>query len=105
MVIANFVTYKFKPGMREQAIRKIEEGSTEGRKTKGFSGLFLMKSMDDPDTGYVLSMWDSEGSLDAALDGVIKQIRGSISDMVTGPPEMKRLDAREIVALKTKTLA
>ncbi|MBI0582336.1 MAG: antibiotic biosynthesis monooxygenase [Methanomassiliicoccales archaeon] len=86
--------------MREKAFGMIEQGSVEGRKTKGFSGLFIMRSMDDPDTGYVLSMWDSEESLDAAFDGIIKQIRGSISDMVTGPPEMKRLDAREIVAMK-----
>jgi quinol monooxygenase YgiN len=105
MVIANFVTWKFKPGMREQAIRMIEEGSVEGRKTRGFSGLFIMKSMDDPDTGYVLSMWDSEESLDAALGGVIKRIQDSIRDMTTELPSMKRADAREVVALKKSTPA
>lgn len=91
--------------MREQAFKKIDEGSAEGRKAKGFSGAILLKSMDDPDTGYVLSMWDSEESLDAALGSVINQIQGSISDMAMGPPDMKRLEAREIVALKLSTPA
>ena len=103
MVIANFVTWNFKPGMREKAFGMIEQGSMEGRKTKGFKGLLLLNSMEEPDTGYVLSMWDSEESLDAALDGVIKQIQGSIRDMTTGPPVMKKLEAREIAALKIST--
>ena len=65
----------------------------------------MMKSMDDPDTGFILSMWDSEESLDAALGGAIKQIQGSVMDLAIGPPDMKRLEAREVVPLKMTTPA
>lgn len=104
MVIANFVTWKFKPGMREKAFERIEQGSVEGRKTKGFNGLLLLKSMDEPNTGYVISTWDSEESLDAA-SGVIKQIQDSIRDMSAESPIMKRLDVQQVVALKVSTPA
>jgi hypothetical protein len=98
-VIANFVTWKFKPGMREQAFRKIKGGSVESRKAKGFSGLIMLRSMNDPDASYVLAMWDSEGSLDTATEGVIKRIQGSIGEMAAEPPDIKLVNAREIVPL------
>lgn len=84
--------------MREKAFDMIDQQSEEGKKTAGFKGILVFRSMDDPNTGYVLSLWESEESLDAALGGIIKQIQNSMKDMVTEPPNMKRLEAREMAA-------
>lgn len=100
MVYANFVTWKFKPGMRDKGLDYIDSRSGEGMKTKGFKGVFAFKSTDDANTAYILSLWDSEESLDAAREGLIKSIQSGIMDMAVEPPKMVKLEAREMAAQK-----
>ena len=98
MVYANLVTWKFKSGMREKALETIDKHGDEGMKTEGFKGMLAFDSVDDPNTAYILSLWDSEESLDEAREGLIKSIQGEIRDMAAEPPAMKILKAREMAA-------
>ncbi len=98
MVYANLVTWKLKPEMEEKWLESIDRMTEEGKNTKGFKGIFAFDSVNEPNTTYILSLWDSEESLDAAMEGIIKDIWDKLGDMATEPPSPKKLKVRELAA-------
>jgi heme-degrading monooxygenase HmoA len=74
MAFARFVTWNLRPGTRDEALEILDGFSDEAKKTKGFKGIFAFRALDNPNTAYVLSLWDSEESLEAATNGLVPRV-------------------------------
>ncbi len=97
-VYANLVTWKLKSDMEEEWLKRIDETTDKAKNTQGFKGIFAFESVNEPNTVYILSLWDSEESLDAAMQGIVKDIWDKLGDMATERPSAKKLRGRELAA-------
>lgn len=98
MAFARFVTWNLRPGTRDQALEILDGFSEEAKKTEGFKGIFAFRALDDPNTAYVLSLWDSEESLDAAANGLVPRVVKAVGDRLVEPPVVKNMETRELAA-------
>jgi quinol monooxygenase YgiN len=94
MSYARLVTAKFKPGMREEAIKIIDGGPKEAE--KGFSGILTLLHEDDPDSATIISMWDSEDSLNASEQSIFRDLMKATEDLREGLPDVKNAKVREM---------
>jgi heme-degrading monooxygenase HmoA len=88
------VTTKFKPGMREEALKVIDEGPKE--KVRGFSGILALLHEDDPDSATILSVWDSEETLNASEQGIFRDLMKATEEYRVGELDMKNAKVREM---------
>jgi quinol monooxygenase YgiN len=96
MSYARVVTAKFKPGKREEALRIIDGGPKE--REEGFSGILALIHEDDPDSATIISLWDSEDTLNASEQGIFRNLMKATEEMRVGPPEVKNAQIREMRA-------
>ena len=102
MVVARMSFWKFKHGQLERGFALLDDTLADTtRETKGFRGAITLLSRDDPDTGVVITLWDSEDALKASFEGVFRKSIKSIEQFVTGPPDAKnyRLFSAELRTL------
>lgn len=84
--------WKFKPGKRAEAVKLVEGFQDEIRKSKGFRGLMVLLSVDDPNEARFLALWDSEDSLKASEKGVYSKVSGKAMPLAERPPELKHFE-------------
>jgi quinol monooxygenase YgiN len=94
MAFARMVNTKFKPGTRDEAIKIIDASPKE--KVKGFQGILALLPMDDPNSATLISVWDSEESLNASQKGIFQDIMNATEDLRDGPMEVKNEKVREM---------
>ena len=84
--------WKFKPGKREEAIKLVEGFQDDIEESKGFRGLIILRSVDDPNEARFLAIWDSEESLKASEKGVYSKVSGKAMPLAEKPPELKHFE-------------
>jgi len=90
MVLARMAIWKFKRGMRRKSFDMLDQTITEAtRKGKGFRGNLTLLSIDDPDTGVIITLWANENSLKAYTKGVFQAKANKLKQFVIAPPEVK----------------
>lgn len=93
-------TWKFKPGKRAEAIKIVEDTLEEIRKSKGFRGLIILLSSEDPNVASFMAIWDSEEALNASQKGVYSKVAGKAMPLSEKPPELKNMEIpRALLAL------
>ncbi len=96
MAYARLVTWRLKPGRREEALEVFDRFSEEAKKINGFLGIFAFNSMDESNTAYVLSLWSSMESLNLANEEIFKPVMESVSDISLEHPVVKILETKEL---------
>lgn len=88
------VTTKFKPGMREEGIRIINEAPKQ--EARGFTGILALLHDDDPDSATIISFWDSEDSLNASGKGIFQDVMKATENVRIGTPEIRNAKLSEM---------
>ena len=60
---------KLKPGAWDSYERAYKEVVAKAGKIQGLRGRWLAHAVDDPDAGYTISLWESEGAMRAYEGG------------------------------------
>jgi quinol monooxygenase YgiN len=94
MAFARLVNTKFKPGKRDEAIRIIDDAPKE--EVDGFKGILALLSIDDPNSATLISVWDSEESLNASQKSIFQDIMAATENLREGPLDVKNLKVREM---------
>ena len=100
MVSARMSVWKFKRGMREKGFNMLEESVADAaRKTKGYRGSVTLLSTDDPDSGIIITLWESEETLKASGKGVFQDTVKKMEQFVASPPDVKnyKVDGAELL--------
>jgi heme-degrading monooxygenase HmoA len=98
MAFARFVTWNLRPGTRDEALEILDGFSDKAKGTKGFKGIFAFRDLDNPNTAYILSLWDSEETLNAVASGLVPRVVKAVGDRLLEPPIVKSMEARELAA-------
>lgn len=91
---ARLLNTKFKPGKRDEALEIIDDAPKE--RVEGFKGILALLSVDDPDSATIISVWDSEDTLNASQKGIFQDIMKATENLRDGPMEMKNVMVREM---------
>jgi quinol monooxygenase YgiN len=96
MTYARIVTAKFKPGKREEGMRIIDEFKGYAEDPKGFQGILALLSTDDPDVATLVTMWDSEETLDTSREGIFNKVMVELEELLEGPVDVHNQKLREM---------
>jgi len=100
MVSARMSVWKFKRGMREKGFNMLEQSVADvARKTRGYRGSLTLLSTDDPDSGIIICLWESEDALKASAKGVFQDAVKKLEQFVAAPPDVKnyKVDSAELL--------
>jgi heme-degrading monooxygenase HmoA len=86
MAYARTTCWEFKPGKREEAMKKAEAFMDEIRNAHGFRGFMSLPSQDNPNQAIYVVMWESEADLKAGRER-LQRITNSVSDYIARPPK------------------
>lgn len=78
----------------------LEESVADvARKTRGYKGSITLLSADDPDSGIIITLWESEETLKASGKGVFQDAVKKLEQFVASPPDVKnyKLDSAELL--------
>ena len=90
LVLARISIWKFKNGKREDGFSMLDQTMVElTRRTKGFRGLLTFLSLQEHDTGIIITLWDNEESLDSSSEGIFRTTTQKLEPYVVGPPEVR----------------
>jgi quinol monooxygenase YgiN len=102
MAYARVSHWRYKKGMREEALKVIKEfGDNIPRSDDywdGFKGVLVFPSLDDPDAALLITLWENEDRLKASRSGIFKDATANIEKYIESPPEVKNyvLDSAEV---------
>jgi len=99
MVVARMSIWKFKGGQREAAFNTLERtAAEESRRTRGYRGSLQLLSVEDPDAGIIITLWEDEDALNASAHGLFKGAVQELKQYVAAPPRVEKykLDGAEM---------
>lgn len=89
-MLAIAVTYKAKPGKREEALRAARTCSAETRREAGNADYTFYAGIDDPQTFFLFEHWESRAALDAHLKSShLAAFRAALKDLLEAPPAIR----------------
>jgi heme-degrading monooxygenase HmoA len=88
------VSTKFKAGKRDEAIRIIDGFPKED--VKGFEGILTLLPVDDPNSATIISVWDSEDSLNASQKSIFQDIMKATENLRDGPLDVRNTKVRDM---------
>ncbi|MDW5561750.1 MAG: antibiotic biosynthesis monooxygenase [Methanomassiliicoccus sp.] len=88
MVSARIACWKFKPGMRNEGVKRMNTHLDELKAQNGFTGVISLLSVKSPDRVTVISFWNSSEAMGANQDGLFQKISGELTDILVGPPQV-----------------
>jgi quinol monooxygenase YgiN len=94
MAFARVVWWKIKPGMREEAVKRMDPFRETTKATNGYLGLVQLLSMSNPDRITIVTFWDSEDAMNAVQSGVFQKVIAALSDIIEGPPQVANQEVR-----------
>lgn len=98
MAYARTVTFRARPGKRENVVSTIDSFTGEGEELEGFMGITALLSTSDPDTGVMLTMWESEEALNSSYEGIVQKVMESVKEFLGEPPDIKHFRVREMTS-------
>ncbi len=106
MVYARIAPWKFKKGQREEGIKTLgleELNSIVNipRGKKDFRGYLIFFHADDPDAAVIITLWDSEESLNKSRKELVPDALREIEKYMENPPDADlnnyKLDSAELL--------
>jgi quinol monooxygenase YgiN len=88
MAVARIVWWKFKPGAREEAVKRIDGFLDEIKSNEGYQGFLMLLSMNNPDRATVVSIWENENAMAKAEKGQYPKVVKAVSDLTTEAPQV-----------------
>lgn len=90
MPFARMSAWKFKRGLREEALKAIDQTvGPAARATVGHRGGLFLFSADDPNAAVMITLWESEAALKASATGVFRDAAKGMEKFVAAPPAVK----------------
>jgi len=90
MVLARMTKWIFKEGKRNSAFNELD--ATVGnvaRTSKGFRGVMSLLSRDDPNIGFVITLWNDDESLKASERNVLPPSIQKVMEDLAEPPAVE----------------
>lgn len=87
MTNARISWWKFKSGMRDEGVKRMNARLDEVKAQNGFRGIVSMLSMHNPDNLTLVSFWDSEAAMNANQKGLFQKVSSELSDILAEPPQ------------------
>lgn len=98
MTYARFTTWRLRPGTRDKALDVINGFNDQAKRTEGFQGNLAFFPLEDPNTFYIVSLWDSEESLNASEGGIYQEVIDAVGDMAVEAPKIRKMETRQMSA-------
>ena len=90
------VTYKAKPGKREEALRAAKTCAETTRREAGNIDYTFYAGIDEPDAFFLFEQWESQKVLDMHLKSEhLASFRKALGDLTAEPPVIRIFEASE----------
>jgi heme-degrading monooxygenase HmoA len=96
MAVARIVWWKFKPGTRDEAVKRIDGKMDEIKSNEGYQGFLMLLSMNNPDRATVVSIWENEQTMARAETTQYPKVVAAVSDLTTEAPQVAHQNVHNI---------
>ena len=96
------VTYKAKPGKREEAVGAARICAEKTRREAGNREYTFYAGIDGPEAFFLFEQWESQKALDVHLKSVhLASFRKALGDLTAEPPLIRIFEASELKSDQT----
>jgi len=96
MSVARLVWWKFNPGARAEAIKRIDGFMDEIKSNDGYQGFLMFLSISNPDRATAVSIWENEQAMAKAEKEQYPKVVNAISDMLAETPQVARYNVHNL---------
>jgi len=91
------VSYKAKPGKRDEALKAARTCAATTRREAGNIDYSFYAGIDDPDSFFLFEQWDNQAALDTHLKSQhLAAFRAALADLTARPSVIRMFEASEI---------
>jgi quinol monooxygenase YgiN len=90
MSVARIVWWKFNPGARDEAIKRIDGFRDEIKSTDGYQGFLMLVSIRNPDRATAISIWEDEQAMSRVEAELYPKVVNALSDLLAETPQVAR---------------
>lgn len=88
MSVARIVWWKFNPGARAEAAKRIDGFMDEIKSNDGYQGFLMLLSTNNPDRATVVSIWENEQTMAKAEQTQYPKVVNAVKDLMSEPPQV-----------------